>query len=88
MVCFPLQELLQMKLVGARFRTNHKEMVLCVSGTQQIEIFTKGCHGMTEKSYDLLLFSKHLVSEKVSLSQDIRLDLLSNYHGFGAFVRT
>lgn len=76
-----------MKLVQTK-ETNNKGMVLCASGTRQIEIFTKGCHGMTENSYDLLLFSKHLVSENVSLSQDVCLDLLFNYYRFGAFVRT
>lgn len=45
-------------------------MVLCASGTWQVEIFAKGCHGITEHLYTLLQFSKHLVNEYVILGQD------------------
>lgn len=45
-----------------------KEMVHCASLTWQVKIFVKGlCHRITEHLYDLLLFSKLLVSENVIL---------------------
>lgn len=66
-------------------------MFLSAAGTWQVEIFAKGCHGITEHLYDVL-FSKHLVSENVILGQDNYTNPHAQTgfddYGFGVLVST